>query len=196
MVQNRKINPDAIETRLRRHLAVKTKSTSSKILAHFYSWQERHLQPVIVVENIGKIAGVQQLINDASRLHYFEPKLCYDNALTLTVSSLGGIEACYVEGFVVINGRRLVPHAWNSIGDRHFDYTRELVDNILIHLGKPLATWQYFKVIELPFRDLHPYTKSCKVPIQIPHFRRQNRLQPSNSKVLWRALRDGSEHLS
>ena len=95
----------AIEDRLRRHLAVKAKSTNSKSLAHFYSWQERVLQPVTVIENVEKIAGVQQLITDASRLHYFEPKLCYDNALTLTVSSLSGSEVCYVEGIDVPSTR-------------------------------------------------------------------------------------------
>ena len=62
--------------------------------------------------------------------------------------------------------------------------------------SKSLGVWQYFKVIELPFRDLYPYTKLCRVPIQIAHFQKKNRLEPANSKILWKALRDGSEHLS
>ncbi len=55
-----------------------------------------------------------------------------------------------------------------------------------IHLGR----WEYFKVIELPFRELYPYAKSCKVPIQILHFRKQTSLQLADSKALWRSLRD------
>ncbi len=184
-----------IGTRLRRHLAIKAKSTSSKILARFYSWQRRVLQQV-TVEEINRITGVQRIINDANQLHYLEPKLCYDNALTLTTSGLGQQEVCYVEGFVVVNESLLFSHAWNSTEGRYFDYTRELANEVAIQVEKSLGRWQYFKVIDLSFRELYPHTKSCRAPIQIPYFRKKSRLRPSNSKILWRALRDGGEPLS
>lgn len=183
-----------VKARLRRHLAGKAKSTNSKILARYYSWQRRALQQV-AVEGTSKIAGVQGLINDVSQLHYLEPKLCYDNALTLTTSAFGEHKVGYVEGFVVVNESRLFPHAWNSTEGRYFDYTRELANDVAIQIGKSIGRWQYFKVIELSFRELYSYTRSCRVPIQIPHFRKQYRLRPSNSKILWRSLRDGSESL-
>ena len=126
------------EAKLRNHLATKAKSTSSKTLARFYSWQKRILRQVTVEES-SKIPGVHQLINDADQLHCFEPKLCYDNALTLTTSGLGKLDINYVEGFVVINGSRLFPHAWNFAEGRYFDYTRQLANEIALQISWRVA---------------------------------------------------------
>lgn len=67
-----------------------------------------------------------------------EPKRCYDNATRLAVC-LPAIE--YVEGEVwVPEFGHAIPHAWNEIGDFHFDLTWE------VHLKIPPKA-QYFQII-------------------------------------------------
>ena len=179
-----------IENRLRSYLDKKAKLSVDSHAAHFYRWQKQMLQSVIV-DPTGRIEGVQQLIAVAEKSNYLEPKHCYDNAVELTISSLGMQEASYVEGFIVIDGT-LFGHAWNSMAGRYFDYTSDLVNAHLVHQGIPLPTRHFLKVIELPIREVYPHMLSeDEASLQVRHFLKQNCIPPSASNIDWNIIPSG-----
>ena len=169
----------AVEERLRNYLDNEAKLFADvPALSRFYEWQKQLLQPV-KVESTNGIAGVKQLIGSAGK---FELNHCYDNALQIAVASLDTLKINYVEGFVVLNERMLFGHAWNSIAGQYFDHTTELANAVCIEQGVPLPTRHFFKVIELPLREIYPrlYTDSDDEHMfQIRHYLKQNRLEPS-----------------
>ena len=184
-----------VEDRLRSYLDKEAKLfADNPILSRFYSWQKQMLQSV-KVEPTNEIVGVRQLIDHAGLSNHFEAKRCYDNALQLTIASLGEQETNYVEGFVVVNEHMLFGHAWNSKGGQYFDHTTELMNALLVERGVALPTQHFFKVIELPLRDVYAHSISeDETSIQVLHFLKQNGLKLSDLKVGWDLI-PNAEHL-
>lgn len=184
-----------VEDRIRSHLKKKAGLfVGNPVQSRFFLWQEQVFQAV-KIDPVAEIAQARQMIDDVGAIHRFESGHCYKNALALTMGSLFGEKIKYVEGFIVVNERTLVGHAWNVTDGRYFDHTTDLVNGLYVQDGKPIPSRHFFKVVELSMEEVHPHTQSDdKTSIQVLHFLKQNRLCSSDFDVGWSVTPD-REHL-
>ena len=144
-----------IEDRLREHLNNKAASADNTVVSAFYLWQGKVLKPV-EIEPTDRILEAEEFLGDAGRS--FELNRCYENAAQVAISSAAReSNISYVEGFVVINDH-LFGHAWNSVGERHFDLTTTLADSKISERGFSTPTRHFFKVVELSPEKVFPLT--------------------------------------